>query len=159
MLRRFFDVHLRPNCEEWLASPVDERRAMNAVAAANNMAAWALHQWSDLDDKKVYGILKDKESQYRSELASKECADFALVRDIAEAHKHFHLSRRPRRLTSSDQTGSGATGWGEGGWGEGVYGGGPQLIITLDDGNKRPLTAVMKNVIKMWEDLLARWGL
>jgi hypothetical protein len=40
MLRRFFDVHLSPKHEEWLTSPLDERRAMNAVAAVNNMAAW-----------------------------------------------------------------------------------------------------------------------
>jgi hypothetical protein len=31
-------------------------------------------------------------------------------------------------------------GWGEGGWGEGVFGGGPQLVVDLDDGTKRPLS-------------------
>jgi hypothetical protein len=161
MLRRFFDVHLRPNYEEWLASPLDERQAMNALAAANNMAAWALHYWSGRDSTKVYGIRKDKESEYRHELATRECPDFALVRDVAEAHKHFHLLRKspPRHATRSDQTQLGATGWGEGGYGEGVYGGGPQLVVTLDDGTERPLAVLMGKVITMWEQLLARWGL
>jgi hypothetical protein len=39
MPRRFFDRHVMPNYEDWLASPLDERLAKNAVAEANNMAA------------------------------------------------------------------------------------------------------------------------
>jgi hypothetical protein len=49
--------------------------------------------------------------------------------------------------------------YGDGRYGEGMYGGGPQLVVTLDDGRKRPLTAIMKNVIEMWERLLTRWNL
>ena len=45
-------------------------------------------------------------------------------------------------------------GWGEGGFGEGVYGGGGQIVIQLDDGSKRALSAVMLNVMEMWEQIL-----
>jgi len=31
MTRQFFDEHVRPNYDEWLASPLDERLAKNAV--------------------------------------------------------------------------------------------------------------------------------
>lgn len=156
MLRLFFDQHVKPNYEDWLASPLNERLAKNAVAEANNMAARAYHYWQTQKPDHIYGA-RD-ESRYRDELAKRECPDFALLRDVAEAHKHFHLSRQRRQITRADQTGPGAVGWGEGGWGEGVYGGGPQLIVALDDGKKRPLTAIMASVIKMWEQLLTRWG-
>ena len=157
MLRLFFDRHVKPNYDDWLASPADERLAKNAVADANNMAARAYHYWRDREPDHVYRTAN--EGRYRDELATRECPDFALVRDVADAHKHFHLDRPKRRITRSDQTGSGAIGWGEGPYGEGIHGGGPQLLVTLDDGSKRPLTAIMANVIKMWEQLLARWGL
>jgi hypothetical protein len=160
--RQFLDVHLKPNYEDWLAAPLDERLAMNAVAAANNMAAWAVHYWFKRDLTQVYGFRADcreGEAKYRDQRAARECADLALVRDVAEAHEHFTLSRTSRKVTRSDQTGPGATGWGEGGFGEGVYGGGPQLVVTLNDGTKRPLTAIMANVIDMWDRLLTRWKL
>jgi hypothetical protein len=64
-----------------------------------------------------------------------------------------------RRVTHADQTAKGGMGWGEGGWGEGVFGGGPQLVVELDDGTKRPLSAIMKNVIDMWQRLLKGWSL
>jgi hypothetical protein len=157
MPRRFFEGHLRPNYEEWLASPLNERLAKNAVADANNMAARVFHYWRDRDPSQVYGATD--EGRYRDELAQRECTDFALVRDVAEAHKHVTLTRRSRRLTRSDQTAPGATAWNEGGYGEGVFGGGPQLVVRLDKGTKRPLTAIMGTVITMWERLLGRWGL
>ena len=50
-------------------------------------------------------------------------------------------------------------GWGEGAFGEGVYGGGDQMVIRLDNGSKRALSAVMLNVMAMWEDTLAPMGL
>lgn len=157
MPQRFFDDHVKPNYEEWLADPLDERLAKNAVADANNMAARVFHHWRGLDPSQVYGVAN--EGSYRSELAGRECPDFGLVRDVADAHKHVTLHRPNRRVTGANQTGPGAMGWGEAGWGEGVWGGAPQLVVALDDGTKRPLTAIMANVMEMWERLLAGWHL
>ena len=36
-----------------------------------------------------------------------------------------------------------ATGWGEDGYGESMYGDRGQLVVTLDDGTKRSLTAIV----------------
>ncbi len=157
MPRAFFEDHVRPNYEEWMAQPLDQRLAKNAVADANNMAARVYHHWENVDRAKVHGV--NHEGQYRDALVAKECEDFGLVRDVADAYKHVVLDRPSRRVTRAGQTAPGATGWGEAGWGEGVFGGGPQLVVTLDDGNKRPLTAIMGNVMKMWEQLLSGWGL
>ena len=43
--------------------------------------------------------------------------------------------------------------------GERVYGGSEQLVVTLDDGSKRPLSAIMRNVMAMWERVLAEMSL
>ncbi len=146
-----------PNYQDWVALPLDERLAKNAVAEANNMAARAFHHWRSREPSLVYEA--DKEGRYRDELAARECPDFALVRDVADAHKHLQLDRPSRILTRSDQTGPGHMRFGEGRYGQGVYGGGPQLVVTLDDGSRRPLNSVLKNVIAMWERLLTRWSL
>jgi hypothetical protein len=156
MPRKFFENHVTPNYKGWFASPLDERLAKNAVADANNMAARVFHYWRSRDSTKIYGATS--EGQYRNELAVRECPDFGLVRDVADAHKHVELDRRNRRVTRADQTAKGGMGWGQGGFGEGVFGG-PQLVVQLDNGTKRPLSAIMKNVIEMWQRLLTLWSL
>ena len=156
MPRNFFENYVRPNHEAWLASPLDERLAKNAVGDANDLAARAFHHWKVRDPSQINGAAS--EGQYRNELAIHECTDFSLVRDVADAHKHVELDRPSRRVTRSEQTGPASMGFGDGGFGEGPFGGGLQLVIRLDDGSKRSLTAVMKNVMEMWERLLTRWS-
>lgn len=148
--RRFFEQHVKPNYEEWLQDPLDERCAKNAVGVANVMAARVFHYWKDQAPNPIYDA--QSEGAYRSELAARECADFALVRDVAAAYKHVTLDRRSRQLTRYDQTA--ASGWGEGRWGDGPWGG--HLVVTLDDGTRRPLSEIMGSVIAMWGRLLSR---
>lgn len=152
MPRAFFEEHVRPNFNEWVASPLNQRLAKNAVADANNMAARMFHYLAGKYPEMLHGARN--EGEYRSWIVTNECDDFALARDIADAHKHFELDRISRRITRSTQTDISQLGWGEGRYGEGTFGGSSQLVVTLDDGTKRPLTAIMKNVITMWERLL-----
>ena len=152
MPRKFFEQHVRPSYEEWLRDPANERLAKIAAQAANDMAAHVLHYWQGLDRSKVYGA--KKEGAYRDELASRECADFALVRDVAEAHKHVKLERRSRLITGYDQTAVKDTVYEEGVFEEGVFEG--EVLVTLDDGTSRPLAEIMGNVIAMWTRLLER---
>jgi len=157
MPRKFFEGHVKPNYNDWLAAPLDERLAKNAVADVNNMAARVFDHWRSQGAAQVFGV--KNEGEYRNALAAKECGDFGLVRDVAEAHKHVILDRKSRRLTRSDQTGVAQMGYGEGGYGEGAYGCGDQLVVELDDGTKRALTAIMGNAMDMWERLLNSWGM
>ena len=158
MPRAFFEGHVLPNYKDWLAKPLNSRLAKNAVVGdANTMAARVFHHWRDRDLTKIHGAKSD--GQYREKLSAHECPDFGLVHDVADAHKHFELDRRSRRVTRSDQTAEAEMGYGEGGFGEGGFGGGAQLVVELDDGTKRPLSAIMKNVIEMWQRLLVSWSL
>ena len=161
MPRAFFDIHVKPNYEDWLAEPLDERRAKNAVADANNMAERVWYYWIDRDPAQVYDATTP--GRYRNELSTRECADFALVRDVADAHKHVELERRPRQVTHADQTRAARGGLFAGRYFGvryfGRYFGASQLVVTLDDGTNRPLTAIMANVVEMWERLLGGWRL
>ncbi len=157
MPRSFFDNHVKPNYDEWLAHPLSEWRAKNAIAEANNMAERMFHYWRDRYRTKVY--LASGPACYRRALVANCCPDFQLVWDIADGHKHVELERKPRKVSAANQTGVGTLGYGEAGYGEGTYGGVEQLIVTLDDGTKRPLSAIMKNVMAMWKCVLAQSSL
>lgn len=154
MPRKFFEQHLRPNYEEWLRHPVDQRLAKNAAQDANNMAARVLHYWKDLDPSQIYET--KNETSYRAELVKRECPDFAWVRDVAEAYKHVALTRRPetRIVTRYDQTVVKDSRWDDAVWDETAWDG--ELMVTGNDGNSRPLADIMQNVMAMWERLLDR---
>ncbi|NQV81288.1 MAG: hypothetical protein HQ495_12100 [Alphaproteobacteria bacterium] len=157
MPRAFFDNHVRPNYRAWLADPGQEYLAKNAVTEANNMAARVFHHWEGVDPTRIRGA--KNEGEYRNLLAAHECPDFALVRDVADAHKHVTLDRASRQVTNASQTHVDSLGWGEATWGEAKWGSPPELVISLDDGSKRPLDAIMENVIEMWDRLLEHWGI
>ncbi len=157
MPRNFFENHVKPNYEEWLADPLDERHAKNTVSDANIMAERVFHYWKDRDPTRVYSAKRPR--PYRKALVAKECDDFQLVWDVADGHKHVELDRNPRHVTRRGQTGVGILGYGETRYGEGIYGGAKQLVVTLDDGTKRPLSAIMKNVMVMWGRILAEMSL
>ena len=53
------------------------------------------------------------------------------------------------------QSSVGATGYGEGPFGEGPFGGGPSIVVVLDNGSKRHLSAVAEEVMKLWSAMLA----
>ena len=89
--REFFENHVRRNYDAWMADPLQEHLAKNAVAEANNMAARVFHYWKEVDRARVFGA--NNEGEYRSELAARKCGDFAIVRDVADAHKHVELVR------------------------------------------------------------------
>jgi hypothetical protein len=136
---------VRPNYEEWQRNRRDERLAKNAVMTASIMAARVLYYWKDRDLGQVYGA--QTEHEYREALAARECADFALVRDVADTHRHVEITRASRQVTRYDQTADKPTRWGAA-WGS-AWGG--ELVVTLDDGTSRPLADIMENVIAMWE--------
>lgn len=148
----FFDTHAVPNHEEWLAKPVDIRLGMNAVVSLYHMADHFWHAYASLDSARVFATATP--AQLRSELA-RQHPQFALLRDVAEAHKHMKLDRSTRVVTGSSQIAVGATGWGQGGYGTGPYGGGLSIVVELDDGTKQHLTDLAREVRQLWASMLA----
>lgn len=142
---------MAPALEAWRADPTDIRLAMIAAVSLYHEADHYWVSYSKIDSRRVFGTTSS--GLFRAELA-KQCGDFALLRDVAEAHKHMKLDRPTRVVTNASQTARGATGYGEGPYGEGPYGGGPSIVVELDGGSKRHLTAVADTVEALWLSML-----
>lgn len=147
----FFDTHLAPNHATWLASPLDLRLAMNAILSLYHMADHFWHSFSQSDPNRIFQT--PNSSLFRTEMA-KRYNHFAILRDIAEAHKHMRLDRPTKTLTESKQTGVGTTGWGEGDFGTGPYGGVPSIVVQLDDNSKHHLIFLSQEVRQLWLSML-----
>jgi hypothetical protein len=155
--REFYETQVKPAYEAWLADPLTEWKAKAAVANADTLAERVFVYWRARDLTQVAGTKSPR--RYRAYLTANVSEDFGLVRDIHDGHKHAVLDRADRRVTTSDQTGVAQMAWGEGAFGEGVFGGGDQIVVRLDNGSKRVLSAIMKNVMTEWEKLLVKMGL
>jgi len=155
MPRDFFDDHVRPDFEAWSSEKTNQRLAKHLARNLNNMAARTWNFWKNLDSKKINHT--SSEGRYRDFIISNICDDFALIRDIADTHKHVELDRDSRRITRSNQTDNGSIKWDEGGWDEARWDSPDELIITLDDGSKRSFEIVATNVMRMWDKLLDDW--
>jgi hypothetical protein len=151
--REFFETIARLSYQEWLSDALTEWKAKAAVSNADIMAERVFAYWDKNDQSQVANTQSVR--QYRTYLRDKICADFGLVWDVHDGHKHVTLDRPNRQVTSATQTGLSQIGFGEGRFGEGIFGGGDQIVIELDDHSKRALSGVMKNVMAMWDKLVA----
>jgi hypothetical protein len=148
----FFETHVEPNLSAWSAQPIDIRLAMNAVVSLYHMADHFWHAYGSVDPIRVFGT--SSAADFRKELAVKN-NHFAVLRDVAEAHKHMYLDRRTRVLTNSTQTAVGATGFGEAGFDTGPYGGGTSIVVKLDDNSRHHLSYLTEKVRSLWITMLA----
>ena len=153
--RRYFETHVKANHADWCNEPLDERKAMNAAVSANQMADHMYHYLSENDNSQLLGARNPGE--YRGALAEIE-PDFALVRDVAEAHKHVQIGRSDAQVRSADRTNVQPSRYGEMRYGEGVYSA-SQFVVELEDGDKRALSALMTKAIEMWSAQLDAAGL
>ena len=148
--REFYQKYLKPNYDEWVTNLLDERLAMNTILSANQLVDW---HFQELKVGNSVGKSFSSPRLLREDLVANVCADFQIIWDVADSHKHFMLSRVDALIKSAEQTKLGTMGWGQGGYGEGPYGGGPQLLVEYN-GKKRNLSAATQNVVAMWRDLL-----
>jgi hypothetical protein len=155
--RKFFDNSVKRAYQAWQSDRTTEWKMNATVAMLNNMAAWVFIHWCPYGSptNKLAVYRAENEGQYRTALAQHECEDFALVRDIADGHKHVILGRPNRQVTSADQTMIERFGFDEG-FDIGAY----QFVVTLDDGvTKRAVSDIADSVFRMWERLLTQWGM
>jgi len=106
--RDFFAKMVRPAYEEWVSDPLIEWKAKAAVSNCDTMAERTFVFWKDIDRAQVGG--SGTVRVYRQYLKDHVCADFGLVWDIHDNHKHFELDRGNRQVTRADQTGVGRLG-------------------------------------------------
>ena len=80
----------------------------------------------------------------------------ALLRDTAEAFKHFKLDRASATVADADAWRTVSTGYGVARWGEGKYGGAEQCTVTRKNGDVRAMSSVLQNVFDAWMTLLGQ---
>jgi hypothetical protein len=148
----FFDDHVIPNFREWSSLPTACSRAMNLAISLNHLADyyWREHQ-TDLS-RPLNAI---NFGDFRRRLVELT-PEYGLVRDVADAHKHFKLDRADRNITHATQAAIGAMGWGDASWGAGTWGGAAEVIVTFDDGSKHHFSTAVLRVMSMWRGLLGR---
>jgi hypothetical protein len=146
----FFDEHIVPNVREWETSPLEPHRAMNAAVSLNQMAD---HFWHEHQANPTKVLQAKSLPEFRDALAA-ATPGFGLIRDVADAHKHYKLSRANRNLTDASQATTGSMGWGEAAWGEGQWGSPSEIVVTYDDGSKHHFSTAVRNVEAMWEVML-----
>jgi hypothetical protein len=152
--RLFFQEHIVPTMREWEASPLEPHRAMSLAVNLNQMADY---YWAEFgaDPARVLGA-KDLRD-FRNKLSTILPA-FGLVRDVADAHKHFELSRPNRRITDASQATLGALRFDEVPWDEGKWDSLPEIVVTFDDGTKHPFDISVRRVRDKWQDMLRSAG-
>jgi hypothetical protein len=151
--REFLEKIVRPNIAEWEANFGSERHAYNAVAAVDSLAAH-LYVWCKTNaPAKIVGISDD--SQYRASLAQRS-PDFGLLRDIAKAQKHVHLTVGKPEITTAGQVTARSLGWGEARWDEGRWGGPPQVVVTTDKGDLRYVEQIVAAAVALLEAEMTR---
>jgi len=149
--QNFFDVHVRPAVDEWNRAPADMRKAMDAAVELNQMADYFFHEYSVSDPGRVFST--SNLAALRAELG-RRFPDFAILRDVAEAHKHVKIQRSGRYVTSAGQTLSISVGLGSAELGEDELGGSKSIIVQLDNAQTMRLKHLIVSAVKMWESLL-----
>jgi len=148
----YFDTHVVPAVGEWCKVPTDIRLAMSTAVVLNQMADHYWHGFESADPTRVFHTATVK--AFRAELAARN-TDWALLRDVAEAHKHVKLNRPVRAVTSAGQAFVVSTGFGATPYGTGPWGGTSSVVIELDNGNRVHFSATVKKVMELWGSLLS----
>lgn len=147
----FMRQHVLPALADWERDEMSEQRAMSLAVNLNQMADYFWHSFQH-DSAKI--LRTSNVGSFRKALRASN-RHFALVNDVADAHKHFKLSRDDRYLTSAGQIVIAPMGWGEAKFGEGKWGSPPEVVVTYDDGTKHHFSTAVRSVVQMWTSLLS----
>ena len=153
--REFWDQVVRLDYQDFARAMTDLRCATHAA-----LSLFHLHDWLYVQFESDKSRMFDCSSKERlvEHLLSYEHADFGLIKDVANAHKHFKLDRGQPKIARASQVSVRGTGWGEGRFGEGPWGGTPTVVVDLGNGQIRHFSAVARNVYEMWGRLFQAHG-
>lgn len=141
----FLDRVVRPNVAEFNDHYGDERRAYNAVAAVDALAAHFYVWCRQIGHPRVANIPND--SDFRASLARLD-PSFQLLRDAAKAQKHVKLTQGNPTVSRADQIEARSLGWGEMKWGEGRWGGPPQVVIGIGSDNYEYVETIVQRSLE-----------
>ena len=146
---------VRPNFDEFHNNFADSRRAYNAIAAADALAAH-LYVWAKTNAPNKVATAGD-DSAFRAVLANRD-HNFSLLRDIAKALKHVRLTKGSPQVNSASQVVSRPIGYGEGGFGAGRYGGPEQVIVDIPQNGIRYIEEIVDQAVAFLEAEMTDMG-
>jgi hypothetical protein len=152
--REFLEAVVRPNVDDFHTDFANLRHAHNAISAVDALAAH-LYVWATTHDSAAVASRDDNE--YRDKLAGRN-QNFALLRDLAKAQKHVHLTRGKPQISHAAQVTSRSIGYGEGDYGAGHYGGPEQVIVEIDAGGFAYVESVVDDGLVFLEAEMHRLG-
>jgi hypothetical protein len=153
--RDFLEAIVRPNVADFHTRFADMRHAHNAISSVDALAAH-LYVWAKSNCQAAVAS-SCNDSAYRGTLAAQN-GDFALLRDIAKAQKHVHLTQGKPQVGSADQVTSRTIGWGKGRWGEGRWGGVQQVVVDIDATKLSFVETIVDNALAFLETEMIRLG-
>ena len=154
--QEFLRTIVRPNVNDFQVEYGDLRRAYNAVAAVDALAA---HVYEWCKDNKPHEVAAAKrDTDYRANLANRD-QNFRLLRDVAKAQKHARLVDGAPLLRKSEQVSSRSIAYGEGTYGRGRYGGPKQIIVDLGNGKCAYLEKIVNAALNFLESEMLKLGI
>ena len=99
--QQFWQTHAKPDIRKFRRDTGDQRKAKNAALSAFHMHDYVWETYHRSDPGKVFD--ETSKGNFAKYLIDHECADFALIRDLANAHKHMKLNQNPTRIMASAQ--------------------------------------------------------
>lgn len=146
---RFFREYVEPALKEWRADPISERRARILANELNSLIDYYWHSFGGTNSESAFRA--NNVRIFRKQVMQRNSC-LALIRDVADAHKHAFLSRQDASITSVDQVGAQSVSYGQA-YGM-CYGGGERLVITDDDGVEHPFSVIAECAYDYWRSML-----
>ena len=149
--QQFWQTHAVPNVREFRKDVGDQRKAMNAALSAFHMHDYVWKTYHDSAPAKVFHQTA-RPYDFALHLIRKECSDFNLIRDLANAHKHMKLKQNPTRIIGSAQAMFSEPG---GSW---IWLPSwfltTEIMVELENGTEVRFAPALEKVVLMWERLI-----
>lgn len=153
--REHLNEIVRPNLEDLSDNFGDLRRAFNAAASLDALAAH-IYWWARENAPSEVAQFKD-DTAYRGHLAALNDS-YRLTFEVAKANKHVNLTRGTPSVSKASQVETKSVGWGEGRWGDGRWDGPPQVMITPTGEAPWGAEGVLNRALGFLEEQMAKLG-
>ncbi len=153
--REFWEQVAQPDYRDFVADTADLRKAIHAGSSLYHLYEWVFQQFESMPSR-VFSCTSS--SDLRAHLIANECPDFGLLRDLADANKHFRVDRPSSQIATATQVVTRSVGWGKARWGVDKWGSPPGVVVEIDQNTLRHFSAIAENVYNMWDGLFQKHG-
>ncbi|MGE6196748.1 hypothetical protein ACLH0M_14655 [Aeromonas media] len=149
MSAHYFRTYVVPAYDAWQSNPQDIRLAKTLASGLNDIAE---HYWRLSYKTSPEQVASTPTVRKYREYIARILPEFALIRDVADCHKHLFLDRPSAQVKSDNDITVEHTGYGQA---YGLrYGGGKVVTIVMDNGDIAYFDFIAEKVYQYWAALL-----